>query len=886
MLARTSVTNRKADPELVAYLKNGARHSESQEDLEAAALASGWDKESVGAAQLHIRKHTRYTAFGHSRPTGRDLAFAVLLSLPVLLVQPLASGSFVKNLLAGGILLLIRRILIVLAGSLLATVLYKIVVHPVLTPAIHPRRGALLWLLVGPLVAIVLFAGFHFSLVVSLICALGLDLLIVILIDWSLVWDLLVASLGMALLYAFLYVSLGQYLNQYGSAFGSGSFSGITWFGLPIEELVLVSLYGALWGPIYCSTRVPQEATKHFLHHHLWPKRIAVGVGVIILGGATYGLQVSFAQVPKAVQTSITSSGKSVGLLSPVAIRFDRPIDRAAIKVSLTPDVSGDLSFDDSYIERSFVRRLTFTPRGHYQPDTDYVVTVSNIGNILGNKNGTYTYKFHTVALPSVTSSSISANQTNVPICDPITVTLDQPSVKLADFSFQLTPVVNLESTVQGTVYTLKPASCLAQSTPYVLTVQRRLTVYDAAGTLKDTGDPVTVSTIAFTTKGAPGIASFQPQGGLVLVSTRQMTVKFSEAMATKDPSAYLGILPAVTGSWAWSDPQTLVFTAGQDLNLNTIYGITLRKGLPDQKQGFLPADAAYTFSTPGPVRASISPRNGSGGVRPGTAVAVSFDQPVDHASAESAFQINPAINGTFSWSGQIMSFAAGLQQDTTYSVTEAAGVTSQIGLPMASNASSSFAMQESTTLLNIPVYYQQHNLSCEVASLKMVLAYRGVSVSEDTLLSNLGDDPSPRNGNVWSDPNQIFVGDVNGHQNTTGYGVYSGPLAQVANQYRSALAVSGWSTNQLSSALKAGNPVVIWGTAGNAKPDNWNTASGASISAWVGEHVRLAVGFTGPVSNPSSFIINDPIFGRLKWTSSQLRANWAAFGNAAVEVF
>jgi uncharacterized protein YvpB len=167
-----------------------------------------------------------------------------------------------------------------------------------------------------------------------------------------------------------------------------------------------------------------------------------------------------------------------------------------------------------------------------------------------------------------------------------------------------------------------------------------------------------------------------------------------------------------------------------------------------------------------------------------------------------------------------------------------------------------------------------------------MALAYKGVSVSELSLMNLVGYDPTPHVGNIWGDPYNAFVGSLSGRQNTTGYGVYWDPIARAAQNYRSAQAFTGWSASQLASTIANGNPVVMWGVYPGGYFDPWYTPDGKYIPAWKGEHVRTVIGFYGPASNPTKFIINDPISGQLTWSTSQFLSNWAAFGNAGVVVY
>lgn len=152
--------------------------------------------------------------------------------------------------------------------------------------------------------------------------------------------------------------------------------------------------------------------------------------------------------------------------------------------------------------------------------------------------------------------------------------------------------------------------------------------------------------------------------------------------------------------------------------------------------------------------------------------------------------------------------------------------------------------------------------------------------------MSIIGYDPTIHNGNVWGDPNIAFVGDINGRQNTTGYGVHWDPIAKAAGNWRSAKAFSGGSASGLAQEIQNGNPVVIWGVAGNGYYDPWFTQDGRKIEAWKGEHVRVVIGFKGSVDDPQEFIINDPINGKLAWSRDRLMGDWAKFNNSGVIVY
>lgn len=191
-----------------------------------------------------------------------------------------------------------------------------------------------------------------------------------------------------------------------------------------------------------------------------------------------------------------------------------------------------------------------------------------------------------------------------------------------------------------------------------------------------------------------------------------------------------------------------------------------------------------------------------------------------------------------------------------------------------------------SRVVLSVAEDYQDQPLSCEAAAAKMALAAHGVHVTEKQIMDIVGYDPTPHVGNVWGNPNVAFVGNIAGKQDTSGYGVYWKPIARALTHWRQATAFSGWTPSQLAQAISDGNPVVIWGVIGRAYRDDWFLPNGDRVVAWHGEHARTVIGFVGTISDPTSFIINDPVAGRITWTTAALKRNWSSFGNSGVVVY
>jgi uncharacterized protein YvpB len=198
--------------------------------------------------------------------------------------------------------------------------------------------------------------------------------------------------------------------------------------------------------------------------------------------------------------------------------------------------------------------------------------------------------------------------------------------------------------------------------------------------------------------------------------------------------------------------------------------------------------------------------------------------------------------------------------------------------------------------VLDIKIHYQEHNLTCEAAALKMALAYEGITVDEMTLVGYMTNDRRPAQFDsrgrlvAWGDPAQSFVGDPDGHiERLTGYGVYFGPVATAARKagaqaikaggglYGSAIAPS-----EVYDAVLDGHPVVAWisNTYGTVNLIRYTAFDGATVSYTLTEHAVTVIGV-----RPDAVLINDPWFGQRWHSKAQFEAAYATFQQMAVIV-
>jgi uncharacterized protein YvpB len=201
---------------------------------------------------------------------------------------------------------------------------------------------------------------------------------------------------------------------------------------------------------------------------------------------------------------------------------------------------------------------------------------------------------------------------------------------------------------------------------------------------------------------------------------------------------------------------------------------------------------------------------------------------------------------------------------------------------------------QRTERVLPVKLDYQDHNLSCEAAALKMALAYEGIAIDELTLMKYMSVDLRSAKfdggGRLvsWGDPAAAFVGNVDGHiQWYTGYGVYQAPVARAAIRAGahvlgagSGLYGSGIAPSTIYTAVLDGHPVVAWisNTYHVVPLSPYVAFDGATVWYTLTEHAVTVVGV-----RPGFVLINDPWFGQAWHTKAQFESAYRTFSHMAV---
>lgn len=582
-------------------------------------------------------------------------------------------------------------------------------------------------------------------------------------------------------------------------------------------------------------------------------------------------------------------SGEKQTVTKPIVVRFSLPPSRHNIRLAVDPNVPVSIGWSGGFFGH-LSRTMIITPQTNWDIDKVYNLQFSNIVGVVGfGKKIESVKEVQTQKLPDIKLTSVSGVKDVSPE-EPVTIELTQPPQNIADFFFELTPAADFSTEISNNTYTLTFTEPLEQGKKYTLTIWRQVLIYDVeSDQVERRLKKQIIAKEVFTTRAPALVKSYSPQGSSVLPNQQNLTVLFSETMDRQSVIDRLTFSPKNIGRWSWTDSQTLNYIFSNDLAIDTKYVATIEQGARAVSGSFIDEKESLSFKTVGNLKVtSSSPYQYQTAVGLGDNIIIKFDQPVNKSQLLDNLTISPAIEFSTSWSGNslVVNPNKSFDYSRSYTLGIIAGVKTIYGKPLANNYSLTFTTELKRVVLNIPIDYQDRALSCEAAALKMALNYRGINVSELDIMSVVGYDTTIKSGNTWGDPDVAFVGNIDGSQNSTGYGVHWGPIARAAKSWRNAKAFSGGSVSQLAGELESGNPVIIWGVLGNAYKDPWYTPAHRYIAAWKGEHARTVIGYIGSPSNPASFIINDPIVGRIVWSAATLKSNWSTFNNSGVVIY
>ena len=240
---------------------------------------------------------------------------------------------------------------------------------------------------------------------------------------------------------------------------------------------------------------------------------------------------------------------------------------------------------------------------------------------------------------------------------EPVVVFFDQPMDPSATTSaFAISPHVEGKIEVDGNQLLFMPDQPLAYAARYEITISQQARSQRGKSLLES-------YVHQFSTVGFLSVSSTQPGDGAEGVAVDgTVTVVFNRPVVpllVADQSANLPdplvFEPAVQGKGSWLNTSVYKFHPDAVFAASTRYKVAVTAGLRDTTGSILPEDVVFTFRTADPAVVKKQPQGGQ--VPPTAPITVTFSQPMNRVSVETAFLLTPAVAGSFQWSDDDRTF-------------------------------------------------------------------------------------------------------------------------------------------------------------------------------------------------------------------------------------
>ncbi len=636
----------------------------------------------------------------------------------------------------------------------------------------------------------------------------------------------------------------------------------------------------------------------------LTPKRLLIGLYFIALMGASIAYTVLYFYSRPYVTYTDPADQQLYVDNKPAIVMFDKPFHPNTMKIETAPkELEATLEFISPFTQYTELLRqytgigvdlqiytgVKIKPVHSVPYDTGVIFYLSGITNVMqtagSHEQG---YVLSTPKFPTISDVSIKDKAVDVSVTSPIQLTLDSA----ATGSFKLIPTFEpaVDYTIVQdipTVIQLKFNKPLEQGKEYKLELQRAKQVYNyKTGQAESTDEPDKGMFISFKTVTPPGIKNITTQGSSV-PPMAPIVVTFTEPMNTDSVEKGLNIEPAVDAEKIWNeDKSELTLKLKQPMNKGTGYKMTFTTDIMTAKGGVLMTEYVHQFETLGFVKViGTNPKNGAGNVSVTQQMQITFDQGVDHGSAEQHISISPSAGLKYSWSNNSLSFSPSseLYYQTKYTVTVKAGIKSIDGWDSKENFTFTFTTRPQTITISVPLMKQSYgSFHCNLVAAKMALAAKGVSVpggsDVGSLISYIGSgQPYNKAAQTGGNPNADWIDQ---------YGVHWDPIAQyIRYRGRGADVYRGWNTAGIAKEIAKGNPVIVWW---------WNGFSYSGSYSWYNQHGAkpnmhsvVVYGFKGSENAPTHFYVRDPwpTFNQELYTASAFKNKWSYFNYTAVVV-
>lgn len=378
-------------------------------------------------------------------------------------------------------------------------------------------------------------------------------------------------------------------------------------------------------------------------------------------------LSLTFLALP--ARASLDSSTQIQKLNDTIVLNFPFPIQKDQVEIAIYPSIDFEYEWSGILVNQN----LTIKPNQLLQPNETYTIYVTNIQNPLESSYTNKIFRIKTESLPKILSSDPDPTNERVKPNPVFSFTLDK-TVDFGSFVLTSSPNFDTTSTSNGRLLEFFPKADLKQGKKYYLNLQ-----FVAAGLTSTTlfeGDFLVVKPLKIT--------KTTPKQNIQNVSKKaKIKLTFNKALKPLFLGSYIKIKPFSEVQFEIIDKKTIEITPKPKFKTDTDYKIIVNEGIEALDGAILEDDFKLKFNVAGPVTAVSSSPSGFG-IPLASFLSITFDQAVNKKEAEEKFSIQPNLAGTFSWTGNTMTFIPSnvLALFKQYSFTLAKGIKGPGGEP------------------------------------------------------------------------------------------------------------------------------------------------------------------------------------------------------------
>jgi uncharacterized protein YvpB len=607
-------------------------------------------------------------------------------------------------------------------------------------------------------------------------------------------------------------------------------------------------------------------------------KVILIGASFFLWVATGYaGLQMvhRLIAVPQ-IRRIMPRQGETIDPLHPdLHILFDAPVRVSSVSVHTFPEIDFTVRPSGYFWNLSpWATQITLVPKTTIPTGEHFMVYLANI-------EGPFTRGFGgeqllEVMTPETAITDITPADNSPDVSDTQSFTVHSTTAVTADeWSVGMNPAADMVITkTDSKTILISPGEPLRQSTSYTMKINHTPTMVDrVTGETVKKFEPNTKMNVYFTTVRAAFVSTFTPEGTGVNPAD-DLRITFEESMDKAEVFKHITITPAADLRPSWGDDDKTLTLSHGTLAKDTDFTVTFTAGLSTAKGGTLEKDAAFHFRTAGRLTLTdVSPAKNATNVFADSTIRMTFDQDIPVSIADHLV-IHPDVPGKTTVSGSALEFtpAKPLPYETRYSVTLTAGAVSMYGLPTPADETFTFTTAPNQITLPVPYYKQQTLFTCNIAAARMLLAYRGINVTESDLINAIGLGGKRGTGN----PYKGYVDD---------YGTYWDAVVRGVSSYRPTRLITSGKLSDIIAEIKKGNPVMTWGQNGWSDPHDisWTSMDGTFIKAINGMHSAVVRGYSGQDANPTQIFLNDPWRGQYAIPTAEFMRRWSYVGMAMV---